>query len=268
MADKELTDDELAERTVLQTFEALVEWQLRLSQAYRPKSPSELATDDEDWPWFSTSTVAWSGLAAASDHLSAIRKHVEARSLFPMAHLTLCRSALIGAAQCVWVLGPEDRATRLARSRMVTAEIYKRHLQYLRGLQEIATRPHLGTDAVAATIAQRIVDLQAKRDADGQLAVLDTTRMVSESAELGFGRADLVKEAVLAWRSTSGTAHGFPWPLFGTSGTMQTKLAGDDGIAEFQAGGSLARIANAYLAAYHLGERGWQLLAQRGAAES
>ncbi|MGV0737522.1 hypothetical protein ABQF35_11150 [Mycobacterium syngnathidarum] len=268
MSANQLHDDGLAQRRVIETFERLAEWQLRLSQPYRPPTPSELATEDEDWAWFPASTIAWAGLAAASDHLNAIRKHVEARILFGSAHLTLCRSALVGAAQCVWVLGPDDRETRLARSRTVTAEIYKRHLQYLRGLQERATTPHIGTDTVAGHIAQRLDDLKAKRDADGQRAELDTTNMIRQASEIAFGRADLVEEAVLAWRSTSGAAHGLPWPLFGTAGTVMTKLAGDDGLAEFQTGGSLARIANAYLAAYYLGEHGWKLLEHRGARET
>lgn len=264
MAAAGLGDDRESADVVIGTFETIADWQTRLSKPYIPPSPSELATDDLDWPGFPASQIAWSGLAAAADHLNAIRRHVEVRTLFASAHLTLVRSALVGAAQCVWVLGPSDPGERVSRSRTVTAEIYRRHLQYLRGLQELATTPHLGTDIVADTISQRITQLRLKRAADNQVAELDTTRMIKEAAELAFGRDDLVKQAVLAWRSTSGAAHGLPWPLFGTPGTVQTKLAGEDGIAEFQAGGSLARIANAYMAAYHLGQQGWQLLAQRG----
>lgn len=159
-----------------------------------------------------------------------------------------------------------DRATRLERTRTVNNEIYKRHLQYLQGLQELATTPNIGADIVASGVAQRLAELDAKRAADGQQTKLDTTKMVREAAETGFERADLVGEVVLAWRSTSGAAHGLPWPLFGTPGTVQTKLADDDGIGEFQAGGSLARIANAYLAAYHLAKHGWKLLDRRAAA--
>ena len=67
----------------------------------------------------SASQLAWNGLAGAADHLSAIRRHVEARQLFPFSHLTLCRSALIGAAQAVWVLSPDDSQTRIKRARVV-----------------------------------------------------------------------------------------------------------------------------------------------------
>ena len=107
-----------------------------------------------------------------------------------------------------------------SRSRTVVAEIQKRHLQYLNGLQDLATTPHIGTDTVAATIAQRISELKSKRDANDQQAELDTTKMVREAAETAI-RDELTswEEAVLAWRSTSGAAHGLPWPLFGTSGT-------------------------------------------------
>ena len=268
MSNAHLNDDAFAEKTVLETFKKLDEWQHRSSKAYIPAPGSDLAVDDQDVPGFSLSMLATSGLAAASDHLSAIRRHVESKpgALFPFAHMTLCRSALVGAAQCVWLLGPDDPDTRVARSRTVAVEVHKRHLQWVSGLQGLATTPHIGTDAVADHVAKRLAELEAKRAADGQKAVLDTTRMIREAAEAAFDQPDLVEEAVLVWRSTSGAAHGFPWPLFGTSGTTMTKLAGPDGIAEFQAGGSLARMANPFMAAYHLGDRGWELLDQRGAA--
>ena len=65
------------------------------------------------------SQVAWAGLAAASDHLQAIRVHLDpprgtALNLFPFAQFTLSRSALIGACQAVWVLAP--RSARNASS--------------------------------------------------------------------------------------------------------------------------------------------------------
>jgi hypothetical protein len=58
--------------------------------------------------------------------------------------------------------------------------------------------------------------------------------MIEEAAELAFGQPALTREAILCWRNTSGAAHGFPWQFLGTAGTMQTKLTGDEELAEFR----------------------------------
>lgn len=259
-------EDKESEKVLRSTFPTLDKWQIKLAKPFRPAANSQLAADDVDWPHFPHSTIAWSGLVAASDHLSAIRRHIEARQLFPLAHPTLCRTALIGASQVVWVLTPDDRAGRLRRSRTVIAYIYKNHLQYLKGLQGIADTPHAGTDTVAALVDQRLSELTLKRDADNQKESLNTTNMIRSAAETAFTKPELVEQVVLAWQSGSGAAHGLPWGLFGTPGTVQSAPAGADGIAEFQAGGSLSRIANSYMAAFYLAEQGWKLLEQRNAA--
>ena len=231
----------------------------------KPDPDSDLALDDEDWPYFPPSTIAWIGLVSATDHLDAIRRHIDAHFTFPMAHLTMCRSALVGAAQTAWILAPDDRPTRLLRSRTVIAYGYKNHLQYLTGLQNLDTKPHLGTDFVAAHTKERKEQLTEKRKADNQHKDLDTTEMIRQAAEGVFpGQPELAAQAILAWRSSSGAAHGLAWPLLGTSGTIQTRLSGDDGIGEFRAGGSLERIGNVYMAAFHLADRGWKLLRRRG----
>lgn len=251
---------------VRSTFPSLDEWQIKVAKPFRPDANTQLAADDVDWPHFPHSTVAWSGLVAATDHLSAIRRHIEARQLFPLAHPTLCRTALIGASQVVWVLAPDDRADRLRRSRTVLAFIYKNHLQYLRGLQSVADTPHSGTDTVAALVDQLLSELALKRNADNQNESLNTTNMIRSAAETAFTKPELVEQVVLAWQSGSGAAHGLPWGLFGTPGTVQSGPADADGIAEFQAGGSLSRIANSYMAAFYLAEKGWKLIEQRNAA--
>ncbi|MGA7133371.1 MAG: hypothetical protein WBZ15_13700 [Mycobacterium sp.] len=253
-----------SEKAVFSTFETIESWRQTIRNAFVPQQHSELWADDQDWPHFPTSTVAWVGLASTVDHLDAIKRHLQARVLFSFAHLTLCRSALIGAAQAVWILGPPDSHTRIKRSRTVTADMYRKHLKYIEGLQEQAETPHIGTDTVATTLTELVHDLGEKRNADGQRSDLDTTKMIEEAADLAFGQPKLTREAILCWRSSSGAAHGFFWQFFGTVGTAQTKLAGDDGLAEFQTGGSLERMSNGYLAAYQIARQGWALLNQRG----
>lgn len=261
-----MTTEPTALQAITATFATIAEWRAATRTAFRPEQNSELWVDDQDWPWFPTSTVAWTGLVSAVDNLDAIKRHLEAQVLFSVAHLASCRAALVGAAQAVWVLAPQDSKTRTKRSRTATAYMYNKHLQYLRGLQEWAATPHIGTDTVTETVVQRARDLGEKRAADDQRSGLDTTRMIEVAAKEAFGNLKLTQEAILCWRSTSGAAHGFAWPLFGTAGTVQTKLADEDGIAEFQAGGSLERMANPFMAAFHIARQGWSLLGKRGSA--
>ena len=204
---------------------------------------------------------------SATDHLDAIRRHINAGFTFPMAHLTMCRSALIGAAQTVWVLASEDRPIRLLRYRTVTAYLYKHHLQYLNGLQDRSAAPHLGTDLVAAgSIKERKEQLAEKRKADKQRSALETTEMIRQAAEGAFpDQPELADEASSPGGAVQVPPTAFRGRYSGLAGTIQTKLAGSDGLGEFQAGGSLARMANVYMAAFHLADRGWNLLRHRGA---
>lgn len=253
------------EQTIVDTFTSVAKWREMMSMPSKPRPNTDLSIDDEDWPYFPPSTVAWTGIASATDHLDAIRRHVETHSTFPFAHLTLCRSALVGAAQTVWVLAPEDRSKRLRRYRTVLAYAYKKHEQYLDELLKLNGSAHLGTTLVADRIKERKQEFRGKRERDGQRNDLDTTAMIREAAKDAFpGQPELIAEAVLVWRHSSGAAHGLAWPLLGGPGTIQTKLAGDDDIGEFQAGGSLARIGNVYMAAFHFADRGWKLIRRRG----
>lgn len=80
-----------------------------------------------DWKPWPLSQLAFGGLAAARDHLQAIRVHIEAGQLFPLATDTLLRGALLGAAQTVWMLAPDDQPTRLDYARTAAAEMLRRH---------------------------------------------------------------------------------------------------------------------------------------------
>jgi hypothetical protein len=260
--------DESAE-SVIGTFATVASWQRRVTRSQTPSAGSELADDDQDWPYNSVSMVAWNGLVAASDHLNAVRGHVQPGGdakgqLFALAHLTMCRSALIGGAQAMWVLGPDSPKERVRRSRIVTAELYKKHLQYLRGTQEALTGLNIGNDTVAAHVHLRRNQLLAKQNADGETEILNTTDMIRQAAECAFRKKRLVQQVVLAWQSTSGAAHGSVWPVFGTPGTTMSKLADEGGMAEMQAGGSLVRMANPYMVAFYFAEQAWQLFDQRG----
>ncbi|MFF2088626.1 hypothetical protein ACFVVM_32985 [Nocardia sp. NPDC058176] len=268
-----MTSDADYTRMIRSTFPTLDLWQTAGGTAFRPESGSQLRGDDLDWPYAPLSAVAHQGLAVAVTHLQAIRVHLEPESgpgqLFPLPQATLCRTALVGAAQAVWLLVSDDQEVRLCRHRMLITDMHHNHRQYLTDLQTYAGgEPHEGTEIVAAHLDTRIQEMKAKRAAAKETALFRNTKMIRQAArEVFAGRADaaqLEQAAVLVWRSGSGAAHGFFWPTFGGPGMTQTAEPDANGVAEFAVGGSLGELAEPYLAAFAMCEQGWKLLRQRG----
>jgi hypothetical protein len=264
-----MDNSEEAERKALasieSTYPALDGWQERLSaEPFTPEPGSALAHDDDDWPYMSVSHVAWTGLAAATDHLTAIRRHIEATYLFGLSHPSLCRTALIGAAQAVWVLAPAESEVRIERARCVAVYVYENHIKYLTALSESAKYTNTNAVAQLNTDKKRLAEIQAKRKADGQKQTLKTTHMIEAAAKAAFNRDALTQEALMVWQSGSGAAHGQMWHLYGTP-AMRPSSAGDStGMANFMVGGSLTVISNPFCAAFELAKRGWDFLDRRG----
>jgi hypothetical protein len=256
------------ETKVRNTFPHLDQWGLRLRTAYVPQPGSELADDDIDWPWTPVSQVAVSGMGAARDHLQAVRIHIEAGELFPFAQQTLLRTAILAAAQGVWVLAPDDRHERLRRARTFAYENLKQHLVFLRDLQGLSPTPHAGTDAVERHAAQRRAELADLRATAGQGALpLNATDVIQQAVLATWGSRELATEARVEWRRGSGAAHGLPWSVLGRQGT-QAGSGDADGMATFHAGGSIDALANSYLCAHGLLANAFKLLDRRGAPET
>lgn len=246
------------------TFPTLDEWGMALARAFRPDDGSALSVDDGDWIPVPVSQVAVMGLGSARDHLQAVRVLIEARQLFPFAQWTLIRGAVIGAAQAVWVLAPDDGKLRVERGRLLADHMYLEHGKYLDVLKRIAPEPHMNTELVAEHVRSRQGELRALRVQDGQKASLNTTEMVIAAASSAFGDPAMTAEAQSIWRLTSGAAHGFAWSLLGQRDTVPTGEVDGQGIGEFAAAGGIDRIANGYLCGFHLARHGWGLLRRRG----
>ncbi|MEV0684730.1 hypothetical protein AB0I35_12780 [Nocardia sp. NPDC050378] len=268
-----MTSDSDYGQMIRSTFPTLDLWRTAVGTAFEPLPGSQLRSDDLDWPPAPLSAVAHQGLSVATTHLQAIRAHLEPGSgpgqLFPTAHDTLCRTALVGAAQAVWLLVSEDSRVRLRRHRMLITDMQGWHSQYLRDLQNYAgDEDREAIETVAAHLDTRIQEMSAKRAAAGEKAVFNNTEMIRQAAQEVFvGRPDaarLVQAAVLVWRSGSGAAHGFYWQTYGRPGMLQRTSPDVNGIAQFVVGGSVHALVEPYMAAYQISALGWKLLRQRG----
>jgi hypothetical protein len=255
------------EDRVRATFLNLYRWGLRLAHPFIPEPGSELADDDADWRWMPVSQVAVTSMGAARDHLQAVRVHVDAGEFFPFAQQTLLRTAMLAAAQAVWVLAPDQRPERIRNARTIAHENYAKHLTYLRDLQALSPAPHAGTDAVARHAAQRRDELAGLRAADGQERLpLTPTDVIQAAVRATWGSREMATEARVEWRRGSGAAHGLSWSVLGRPDTRQAGASDPDGVAAFAAGASLGALANSYLCAHGLLAHAFGLLDRRGIA--
>lgn len=256
-------DDAQLEALIRSTFSTLDDWHTALRELYTPPAGSVLATDDDDWAPHRLSQVAVGALGSARDHLEAVRVHFDAKAFFPYAQSTLVRSALIAAAEAVWVLAPEDRVTRLGRARCVAEYSLDQHRKYLNVLRSLPDTPHENTELVTGFVTERLGQLREVRVAAGEGFELNTTSMIAEAAEATFVDKKLVAEIDAVWRRASGAAHGLQWPLYGAPGLSQVGEVSADGTAAFTAAGAVKIIANSYMAAFYMARKGWELLELR-----
>lgn len=176
---------------------------------------SSLARDDEVYPALPPSHLAYGGIVTATEHLDFFRTSFQAnRTLYPASHFTLLRTALMGAAQAVWVLkGPRaqrcERALRLVRD----------DIQQQRGLlNDVAAQ--LAPEDCAAQ--QQILDRRLREVQDAAAALglnpakvrgwkLFMTEVIREASELVHqDDEDAWYGTSLLWRLQSGHAHGTP----------------------------------------------------------
>jgi hypothetical protein len=128
--------------------------------------------------------------------------------------------------------------------------------------------PNVTTWTRMATVRERHSQIGTLRTFADETETWEDTRAIEQAARAAFIKDpnvdQLVLEARLEWMAGSGAAHGLVWPLFGTAGTRVLGPADKQGRAVIEAGGSYARVLNAYLLAYWMTAAGWKLLRRRG----
>ncbi|OZC62008.1 hypothetical protein CH306_17565 [Rhodococcus sp. 15-725-2-2b] len=250
------------------------------SAMFTPAKSSELHLDDEDWIPHPLSQSAYQAFTAALDHLQAIRVHLDVPKpvLFPYAHLSLCRPALVAASLAVWLLNPAERQERIERHRISIADELRNHARYLSELTHLDPS-HENTAAVLAHVRLRLSEINTKlgvtsKKSWDKLRVSTTDQIgvaadaLAESLVASKRSADdprqLANEIKLSWQATSGAAHGLTWQINGTPSIEQAGEADEYGRALFTAGGSFGQLANHYCSAIEMARLSWDLLKQRG----
>ena len=215
-----VNEAEAAEK-IRSTFDQVELW--HSTPLFVPTVGSQLRADDDTWPYMSISQLSKVGLDVAAEHLYASRLLIDAHELFPFAHRSLLRTALVGAAQTVWLLGDDVPAERTRRHRVLMATMYHRHRQYLAELltlNDIRGEPHdANTQLVHDHITMRKEELDRLRAQGSEKATWNDTEVIKQAARATWDTHPdvdaLVQEALLEWQAGSGASHGLIWSALG-----------------------------------------------------
>lgn len=259
-----MDNDELL-AALRKTFPVVDRWRLVLGEGVIPTAGSELATDDEAWMYFPSTTLALVGLGAAREHLHAVELLVGAKELFPSAVATLCRPALIGAAQTVWMLAPDDRVERARRSLSLVYEDYDRHIQFgkdaLTMLQPQNLRPS-GAEDLERVALRRSQVKALLAGVGGRVSINLSDVIIPAALERAIPDAGQRAQMALRWRTMSAASHALVWHHFGNEGTSHSELDAA-GIGHIEVKGDIGTLIMDYFTAYHVATTGWELLAAR-----
>lgn len=258
-----MSEDETL-RLIADTYPTLDKWRERTSEGVVITHGSELQLQDIEWSWVPSTTVALVGLAAAREHLHAIRLLIAAREMFPSATATLARAALEGAAQTVWMLAPDDHAERMRRSLSIVREDYRHH----RNFGEFAAAAdtvemNQSASKQMARLCDRFDAVTALADKyGGATRIVMATDVLPAAVEATTGEQAFRDQVQLRWRQMAGSAHSLLWPHYGHAGTHSHSVD-SSGIGYNVDGGDIERLGMDYFIAYHVAVRGWRLFAQR-----
>lgn len=214
---------EEADRRLEKLFTAVAAWASRIeAPPLAASSRSSLAADDQAFPSLPASAIAYNGLVTAVEHLDYFRTALQANGrIYPAANYTVLRSALMGAAQAVWVLAPQARKERVGHALEIAVDNYNQQRKLVAAATAMTVEQQAVADRVIAALDARLDEAAVlatslgKNPANIRKWKLDMTRAITEAVELanpvGTDDAAVIRSGTgLLWRSQSGHAHGTP----------------------------------------------------------
>lgn len=174
---------------------------------YEPEPGSIMATDTQEMG-FHFPAVS-NALVQAVDHLAATLDLIQARpALRVFAYPSLLRSALLGSAEAVWLMCPEEQSVRIARSYMISAEELKNHAAFASDYPE-------DPDGTAVDYRRRFEAEIAELERIGVKERYQSTNVIRIAAMYVEQRLSLplgsARWTVSQWRLMSAQAHGRTW---------------------------------------------------------
>lgn len=246
------------------TFPDLERWRVRVEVPEEPDSRSQLAEDDAGFGFHAVSQQVRLSLASAGEHLRLARDPINAGILYPSAHFTVLRGALVGAAQAVWILAPDDSATRRNRGHAAIAHMYAELEKYYKAMDR-SVSVHIDRGALGAQltwIAERRERLSEARES---ALALNQTDFIGAALGAVYSDDDRRVAGLALWKEMSSDAHVLGWSTLQRAGSPTA--VGADGQAEFGLVGSLSDLAQPFVLAHALLKRGWELFDERSSGE-
>jgi hypothetical protein len=244
------------------TYPDLDRWRERAREHEAPQRASELAIDDKVFPQFRVSEVARLSLMSAGEHLRLVRDGLTARNVYPSASHTTLRGALVGAAQAVWVLAPDDAETRQQRALTVVHVTYKQLRTYdndVNKMQWLSRDDRAELEDHLKWLNERIGQVESLRRSKSDLDI--TGGVLPEALRAAFNDQRMTDSGLMMWRQMSGDAHVLSWSL-----AQRTTFSGRpdaEGLSLGEAAGDLGEVADAFYLGYRLLKVGWGLFDRR-----
>lgn len=240
----------------------LEDWRLRAQRLEVPERGSDLQLDDSGFAEHPISEMARICLISAGEHLRLAWTAILAGQVYPIAHFTTLRSALLSASQAVYILGPDQASVRRGRGLAVVAESYKRSRQFHK---ETLKYPDLTDDErrqVNSQIEWLTTRLGQTRQAGAEVALNISDAVIPYASKLVYGGNEhLELEVNLLWRKLSGDAHALTWAMAQRTAFRSARVG--QILSEGTNGGSLEEIAQPFEASFQILRRGWSLYDQR-----
>lgn len=247
---------------ILECEPDLDRWRLRVQRIEPLERGSDLMADDSVFPNHRISEVVRASLAISGENLRLAADAIHRGNLYPSAHFTALRGAIVGACQAVWILAPDDALTRRNRGLSVIDEAYRRSAQFHDSTKKHA--PNLSASDVAALDSQ-LAWISTRRQQVAQVRTatipLNLTDVIPTAAADVYQDPVRRAEVRLLWMQLSADAHVLGWSMFMRSEPGTTDRL--TGLTEFAAGGSFRLVAQPFVASYQILRQGWSLYDRR-----
>ena len=129
-------------------------------------------------------------------------------TLFSMQ--TLLRTAMVGGAQAVWLLAPDDREERVANADQLSQETYWNQYMWATGIT--TTNPDIIDQQELAAMKRTLATLRGSQKRS-EVSQLQLIKAAAEHVYSNPPDADAVSECVAEFRHTSSAAHALAWNL-------------------------------------------------------
>lgn len=248
------------------TYADLDRWRERSRHLEEPQLGSEMDSDTAATHGMGVPlpSLVRHPLISGTQHLNLARTSVEGgKEVFPIAHSTALRGALLGASHGVWLLHPCEPSVRRVRAARVAREMHKRLLEWIR-------EPHNGLDPEDRREAEELCNAQygeLSRREDVLALQYSDTSVIKGAAAIVFSDAHQSGAVVALWRQLSGDAHGLLWTTMTRESTVRSRAPRDtrypSRMIEIESGGDLRTMVDDFWAAYRILKVGWSLFDQR-----